>query len=121
MASHFQFTDGLNIGTVDALYRYHWNDRFTPYAGLGVGISVPDVEVTLKAPFDTTSTNQYEVTGPAFQGKIGLDYKITDAFSAFAEYKLAYTLNDASLRNGGRTQLDILTNQVLVGVSYAFK
>ena len=46
--SHFQFTDGLNLLALNGLYRLPLTETFTPYAGLGLGISVPDVETTAK-------------------------------------------------------------------------
>ncbi len=120
IASHFEFTDGVNITTFDGYYRYKLTDRFTPYVALGVGLTVPSVEVNLRAPFDQTPTHQYEVGGPAVQGKLGVDFKIYDAVSAFGEYKLAYSHNDVSIRNGGREQTDLVTNQFIVGLSYSF-
>ena len=121
IASHFEFTDGLNTGTLDLMYRHRLFDRFTAYGGLGVGVAVPSVEVTLRPPFDTTPTHQYELGGPAVQGKIGLEYEIGYNISAFTEYKLAYSSNDVRLRNGGREQTDVATNQLIFGISYSFK
>ena len=121
ISDHFEFTDGLNTGTFDLMYRYKWFDRLTPYVGAGVGIAVPSVEVTLRPPFDTTPTHRYEFGGPAVQGKVGLEYEIAYNVSAFGEYKIAYSSNDVRLRNGGREQTDIATSQFIFGLSYTFK
>jgi lipid A oxidase len=121
IASHFEYTDGLNTLTIDAMYRRHLFDRFTGYAGAGVGVAVPSVEVTLRPPYDTTPTHQYELGGPAVQGKIGLEYEIGWNVSAFTEYKIAYSSNDVSIKNGGREKDDFLTNQFIFGLSYSLR
>jgi lipid A oxidase len=123
IVSHLEFTDGLNLIIPTAYYRYKWTDRFTPYVGLGAGISVPSVEVTLRPVngFDSTPTHQYELGGPAVQATVGLDAKIWGPISAFGEYKIAYSANDVTIHNGGSEQTNLVTNQVVIGLSYTFK
>ena len=44
---HFEFSDGINLLTLNALYRMPIEGtKFVPYAGIGAGINVPHVEVT---------------------------------------------------------------------------
>ncbi len=44
--SHFEFTDGLNLITVNGLYRFQDpTRRWTPYLGAGIGVNIPHVEV----------------------------------------------------------------------------
>jgi hypothetical protein len=65
--------------------------------GLGVGVSVPSVEVTVRPVdgFDTTPTHQYELGGPAVQATVGLSAKVWGPVSAFGEYKIAYSQNQS--------------------------
>jgi lipid A oxidase len=123
IVSHLEFTDGLNLIIPTAYYRYQWTDRLAPYVGLGVGVTVPSVEVTLRPVdgFDTTPTHQYELGGLAVQVTAGLSGKIWGPISAFGEYKIAYSNNDVSIRNGGSEQTNLFTNQVVVGLTYSFR
>jgi lipid A oxidase len=121
--SHFQFTDGLNLLALAGLYRLPLTETFTPYAGLGVGIAVPDVETTARAggAFDgMPRTFDYKLAGPVMQVQIGIDAKITDSISAFAEYKLDYSWNSVDINGGGSLNTNIGTNQFILGVTYKF-
>lgn len=113
----FEFSDGLNILTVNAFRR--WEDSvagFTPYVGGGVGVAIPHVEV-----FDGRSrTFEYQLTGPAVAWMAGASYPITDSFSVFGEYKGTYSMNSATLDGGGTLETDILTNALNLGVSFNF-
>ena len=81
--SHFEFTDGLNLLTLNGLYRLPLTETFTPYAGLGAGISVPHAETTARSggAFDgMPKTFDYKLGGPMVQAQIGIDAKITESF-----------------------------------------
>jgi len=119
--SHFQFTDGLNLLALAGLYRLPLTETFTPYAGLGVGIAVPDVETTARAggAFDgMPRTFDYKLAGPVAQAQIGMEAKITESISAFAEYKFDYSWNSVDLNGGGTLDANIGTGQFIFGVSY---
>jgi lipid A oxidase len=121
--SHFQFTDGLNLLALNGLYRLPLSETFTPYAGLGLGISVPDVETTARSggAFDgMPRTYEYKLAGPILQVQIGIDAKITESISAFAEYKFDYSWNRPDLNGGGTLDVDVGTNQFILGVTYKF-
>ena len=62
----------------------------------------------------------YEVTGVAVEGLVGLEYHSYPGFSLFGDYKLSYSNNDASLKDGGSLQTDIVTNHFIFGASYRF-
>ena len=115
--STLEFTDGLNLLTVNALYRFDPVGALTPYAGLGAGLSIPHVEYQ---EVGGPKTFEYQVAGPAIQALAGVNYAITDHLSVFGEYKLTYSWNDADLVNGGSLKTDILTNQAVVGASFSF-
>lgn len=114
-----EFTDGLNLLTANLMYRYPNESRFTPYAGIGAGVAIPHVEVNF------VSTGQgafdYQVTGPAVQGLIGVDIAITEHVSTFLEYKANYSWNEADLANGGSLETNILSNQFIIGLTYKFQ
>lgn len=113
-----EFTDGLNLLTANILYRYPNSSRFTPYVGIGAGLSIPHVEVEFVSTGDETL--EYQVTGPAVQGLIGVDIALTENVSTFVEYKANYSWNEADLTNGGSLETNILSNQFIVGLTYKF-
>lgn len=111
-----EFTDGLNTLTANAYRRFQTLGGATPYVGAGVGLAIPHVEVSN----GTTSTAEYQVTGPAATILAGASYPVTDQFSVFGEYKFTYSQNEADLEGGGTLNTDIITNAVNVGVSFSF-
>jgi len=112
-----EFTDGLNPLTVNALRRYQSDSLFTPYWGLGAGITIPHVEFQTK---DTGAAETYEFQfgGLSLQAQAGVDYKINDTWSVFGEYKFNYSMVDVDLKGGGDLQTDIVTNALNIGVNY---
>jgi lipid A oxidase len=118
--SHLEFTDGINIYTVNAMYRFQ--NKTSPwgfYVGGGPGISVPSVEVSLKAA-PTQTTKEYQLGGFAAQVLAGAEYKFTDKWSAFGEGKFSYTKIDGDLPNNGSVKTELWSPQVAVGVAYRF-
>jgi len=115
--SHLEFSDGLNILTLNAYRR--WNDALgglTPYIGGGIGLAIPHVEVV----DDGTRTWGYQVTGPAVAWMAGISYPINDRWSVFGEYKGTYSQNEARLDTGGTLETDVITNALNLGVSFNF-
>lgn len=115
--SRFEFSDGINIVTLNVYRR--WSEAlgpFTPYVGGGVGVSVPHVEVT----GGTSETFEYQLTGPAVTLLAGASYPISDRWSVFGEYKGTYSMNTADLDGGGTLETDIVTNAFNLGVSFDF-
>jgi len=112
-----EFTDGINFLTVNGLYRHKMGNGFTPYAGVGVGLSIPHVEVA-GAAVDGNVTEEYQVTGIAAQAFIGVDYQIDQNWSVFGEFKSTYGQVEADLNGGGKLDTHIVSNQVIVGVTY---
>lgn len=114
---HFEFSDGINILTLNAYRR--WNEALgglTPYVGGGVGLSIPHVEVV----DDGTRTWGYQVTGPAVAWVAGVSFPISGQWSVFGEYKGTYSMNTADLDTGGTLETDIVTNALNLGVSFNF-
>jgi lipid A oxidase len=114
--THLEFTDGLNLLTANALYRFSSEDQFRPYVGAGLGIAVPHVELTRTSG----STFEYQYGGPTVQLMAGFDFMLDANWSVFAEYKGNFTMVDVAVDSGDRLQTDIVTNAINVGVSFHF-
>lgn len=112
-----EFTDGLNILTVNVARRWRSdNRRWVPYLSGGLGVAVPHVEVETIGG----KTIEYQLTGPAARWTAGIAYSINQKWSVFAEYGGTYSWNKADLDNGGTLETNILTNAVHLGVGYSF-
>ena len=115
--SRLELTDGLNILTVNAWYRWqNPNTNWTPYVGAGAGIAIPHVDVETAGG----KTFGYQVTGPAVQWVAGIKYDFNERWGVFGEYKGTYSMNEADLDNGGTLSSDIVTNALNIGVSFSF-
>ncbi|PDT37464.1 lipid A oxidase [Rhizobium sp. M10] len=113
--SHFEFTDGLNLLTVNGLYRFQDPARrWTPYLGAGIGVNIPHVEVIRPEG----KTWAYEFGGVTLQAQAGVDFKMTERWSTFVEYKGTYSRVDVPIDSGDRLKTNIFTNAVNVGVSF---
>ena len=113
----FEMTDGINLLTVNALYRFPIEgSRFTPYVGAGVGINVPHIEVTRASG----TTSEYQFGGATLQAQAGVKFDITDRWAAFVEYKGNYSFVDVDIDSGDSLKTEIFTNAVNVGVSFKF-
>lgn len=113
----FEFSDGLNIVTVNVFRRWPAAlGPLTPYVGGGLGVSVPHVEVT----GGTSETFEYQLTGPAVAFVAGASYPVSERWSVFGEYKGTYSMNTAELNGGGTLETDVVTNAFNVGVSFDF-
>ena len=112
-----EFTDGINILTANAFYRWDRpRSKWTPYAGAGLGISIPHVEVEGNG----VSALGYQVTGPAVRLVGGISYDINDQWGAFTEYNGTYSMNDVDLGGGATMQTNIITNALNVGLTYSY-
>ncbi|WP_233544836.1 outer membrane protein [Pseudooceanicola sediminis] len=116
--SHLEFTDGLNIITVNASRRWQnqWGN-ITPYVSGGIGISIPHVEVT---PTGGQKTFEYQYGGPAMRLTAGASYPISDQWSLFGEYQFTASRNETDLSGGGNLDTRIFTNALNVGVGFRF-
>lgn len=118
-----EFTDGHNIITANYMRRWpgRWDSGFaaslTPYAGAGLGIALPHVDVQ---PAGGTRTFGYQLTGPAMRLLAGVSRPIGDRMAVFAEYQFTYSQNEAELDGGGEMSTNIITNAVNLGLSYRF-
>ncbi len=114
-----EFTDGINTLTVNALKRFPISsDRFTPYIGGGVGISMPHVEVQTTDAGQRTFEYQYGGVVAQFQG--GVEYELNEQWSIFGEYKMNYVDIDVDLDDGGSLNTNLITNSINIGAGFNF-
>ena len=116
--THFEFTDGLNLLTLNALYRFQDPSRkWTPYVGAGIGINVPHVEVTRASG----TTFDYKFGGASLQAQAGISYQFSKHWATFVEYKGNYNFVDnVSIDSGVTLKTNVFTNAVNFGVSFNF-
>ena len=116
-----EFTDGNNIVTANLLYRcepmsFH---GIRPYAGIGVGVAIPHVEVTLDGD-PGPRTFEYQAAGFAGQAFVGLEMPFGRNWSGFIEGKLSYAHINANLEGGGYLKTDIWSPHLALGLAYHF-
>ncbi|WP_435312038.1 outer membrane protein [Primorskyibacter sedentarius] len=113
-----EFTDGLNLITVNAYHRWlnRWDD-FTPYVGGGIGLAIPHVDVESAGGEKTFG---YQVTGPAVRVLAGVSYDLSERFAVFGEYQFTYSNNEADLEGDGTLETEIKTNALNFGVTLKF-
>lgn len=114
--SRLEFTDGLNLVTVNALRRWDIGAPVRPYLGLGIGAAIPHVDVTTPGG----RTYGYQVTGPAVVWMAGASLPLKDRWSVFGEYKGSRSWNTADLDGGGSLKTNLTTHALNLGISYSF-
>ena len=114
----FEFSDGQNLLTVNYMLRWpgKWG-RLTPYAGAGLGIAVPHVDVLSAGG---QRTYGYQFTGPAARLVAGASLPMGDRWSLFGEYQFTISQNSAELTGGGSLDTRIITNAVNFGLGIRF-
>lgn len=109
-----EFTDGLNLLTFNAVYRFPFPGRIRPYFGFGAGASLPHAEVRRTgAP---VRTFEFQLAGYAVQAFAGLEFRVANRGSLFAEYRASYATNDVTLVDGGSLKTNLFVNHVSAGV-----
>lgn len=76
---------GHNMLTLNGLLRLPGFARFSPYVGLGAGVSLPHMEVELKGD---PRTYEYQYAGPVGQALAGVEIRLPRV-SVFFEYKFS--------------------------------
>lgn len=114
-----EFSDGLNTLTVNATKKGPANDKGISYfAGGGIGVNIPHVEVKTTSGSDLTFN--YQVAGPAAMLHAGAEMPVGERSAIFAEYKITYNMVRAKLTGGGYLNTDVITNAFNVGWAYKF-
>jgi len=118
--SDLEFTDGINILTVNAYRRWSgiWAEgALTPYVGGGVGVAIPHMDVETTTGIDTF---EYKYTGPAARLTAGIPYDLNERFAVFGEYQFTYSSNSADLDECGKLDTDMKTNALSLGLTLKF-
>ena len=116
--SQLEFTDGLNLLTAHAFYRFWAGSRIRPFVGASLGVSIPHVEVFMPGH---PNTFRYEATGLAAKLHAGVSVTVYQIWSVFGEYQFSYAQVDkASLVGGGTLSTNLLNHHVNLGLSYSF-
>lgn len=111
-----EFTHGYNLLILNAIYRRPGlSERFTPYIGVGAGLSIPHVEMLRAGWPKNTRTDEYQIAGPAFQLLAGVQWRLSAHISLFVEYKLSCTINTGRLVGGGTLETTLCSHQLLTG------
>lgn len=118
---HLEFTDGNNLLIFNLMYRFEamLDGKLVPYVGIGGGVAIPHVEVKLKA-YPGWETWEYQLAGGAAQLLVGLEYRLSDAWSVFAQGKLSYSHLATELAEGGTLKTYLWSPQAAIGLSYRF-
>jgi len=112
-----EFSDGLNVLTLNYLKRYSNNfNLYKLYWGLGAGITLPNVEVQTSPT--TSKTFEYQFGGYALQFQLGMEKNFSKKWGVFTEYKINYTINNVDLKGGGILKTNIITNALNFGMNY---
>jgi lipid A oxidase len=108
IVSKLEFSHGHNMLLFNGLVRLPGiGARVSPYAGAGVGASLPHTEFEL-ANGSRPRTYEYNYAGPAAQALLGVEIRLARV-SFFVEYKFTYAHNGAPLSqvDGSWLPLDI--------------
>ena len=113
-----EFTHGYNLLTLNALRRASMRGpNLIPYAGVGLGVAIPHVEVQRADKPQSTRTYEYQITGPALQLLGGIEWRFGRRLSLFVEYKLTCAMIRGDLVGGGKVTTNLCTHQVPVGIA----
>jgi hypothetical protein len=113
-----EFTHGYNFLTLNVLRRGIWRgSNLIPYAGLGLGVAIPHVEVQRTDPPQSARTDEYQITGPALQLLGGIEWRFGRRLSLFVEYKLSCAMIRGDLVGGGKVTTNLCTHQIPFGIA----
>ncbi len=127
--SKLELSDGHNILTFNVMKRWPGtfeNTKFTPYAGAGLGVAIPHVDVQVVGA--SNRTHDFETTGLAARLIAGMKYDINEKWGIFGEYQMTWSDNDITInpdplvvgQTAGKLKTDIMTHAVNIGISYSF-
>lgn len=113
-----EFTHGYNLLTLNALRRASMRGpNLIPYAGVGLGVAIPHVEVQRADRPQSTRTFEYQITGPALQLLGGIEWRFGRRLSLFVEYKLSCAMIRGDLVGGGKVTTNLCTHQLPLGLA----
>ena len=111
-----EFTHGYNLLTFNLLRRGTLRrSGLIPYAGAGLGVALPHVEVQRRNAPDAARTYGYQLAGPAMHVLGGVEWRFGRRLSVFVEYKLSCAAISGALKRGGEVRTNLCTHQFLAG------
>ena len=117
-----EFTHGFNLVTLNLVRRGPLRHAaLVTYAGAGLGIAYPHVEMQRMGAPRESRTYTYQIAGPAFQVLAGIEWRFSPRFSLFAEYKLSCAAISGALLGGGSVETNLCTHQLLGGPAFHLK
>jgi lipid A oxidase len=119
----FSLSHGLNYALGDIVYRWMPGKRgedflghLEPYAGIGLGLTVPHVESSVNGNFH----EEYQVHGPGVQALAGVNVLLTRHIGLMFEYKFTYSNLDSLDIPGGSIEVTPLTHHLVTGLTFSF-
>ena len=119
----FSISHGLNYALGDIVYRWLPGKRgqdflghLEPYAGLGLGLTIPHVESSVNGVFH----EGYQVHGPGVEALAGVNVLLTRHIGLMFEYKFTYSNLDSLDIPGGSIEVTPLTHHLVTGLTFSF-
>jgi lipid A oxidase len=112
----FEISHGVNMLSINGVYRWRSPSAWQPYAGVGLGYYRPHAETTVDHRPHATG---YDHSGFGYQLLAGVQYRFGTQWGAFAEVKF----NSGTARldiADGRARTRLRTFHLLGGVQYIF-
>jgi lipid A oxidase len=114
-----EFTHGYNLLTVNLVRRGSaGRTGLIPYAGAGLGLAYPHVEVQRATAPQESRTYAYQIAGPVIQVLGGIEWRFGRRLSLFVEYKLSCAAITGDLVGGGTIATNLCTHQFLAGPAF---
>jgi hypothetical protein len=121
----FRLTHGANHLTVHLVFRFggcvkpaQCRPRPRPYASSGLGVLVPHVEATVPAGAEGRAREDgYQLTGPSWQGALGLLSPELLRTALFGEYRFSRARVHVGVP-GGSVDTHLATHHLMLGPSF---
>ena len=107
---------------INGVFRYRFHDYFTPYIGIGTGLSITKARVFVYEPVGLTQipAGLEDIDTRLYaQWLVGVTAKLTPKWSVFTEYKLSQTQHHFAYEDIV-DQVTLTLHHVMVGASYTF-
>ncbi len=120
---HFEVSHGLNLVALNAIYRWPLGRgaalpeaRWQPYVGAGLVTYVPHAEAEINGH---PASAGYQFGGFGYQVLGGLECRLWQHVSVFAEFKLDGGSLDLDFQAGTHARTSVQTFHALAGVTYS--
>lgn len=123
MFEEVAMSHGLNTLTIGPVYRMFLCEddsglsRVQPYIGVGIGLSRPHAEVSLTG---VGLDEGYRWGGVVYQAQAGVNVRLHEHFSIFAEWKVTCVPNIDVDIAGGVLKTKAISHHVLIGPAFTW-